>query len=432
MVADAVKRFGLLQPGDRVLCALSGGADSVCLTHALAKLAGAGGFAVAAAHFSHGLRPESAAYERELCQRLCEGLSIPLFCGAGDTPAYAAEHGVGMEEAARTLRRAFLEETARSWQATAIATGHHLEDSAETLLLNLIRGSGTQGFQGIPPRNGRWIRPLILCSKEEILGYLEENRLKFAQDPTNFHGNNARARLRREVFPTLNGLNAAAARHLARAALESWQRDEAIRTEADELTSAVHVRGGEVSIPVSGLRKASREAAVRVLQTLQRQAGGSMLEQPHITALLALAAGDDPSAQAHLPGTRALRRYDALVFTRQKPLPPPEPVEVWPDRPVAFGPWEITLRTETGPGMAVPACELPLTVRSRQPGDTISMAYGKKSLKKLLIERKIPKDLRDTVPILCNNREILAVGDLCTAHLPGEKNFFVICRRKEI
>lgn len=432
MVADAIQRFTLAQPGDRVLCALSGGADSVCLTHALAKLAGEGGFTVAAAHFSHGLRPESAGAERELCQRLCDGLSIPLFCGGGDTPAYAAEHGMGTEEAARALRRRFLEESAQSWQATSIATGHHLEDSAETLLLNLIRGSGDQGLQGIPPRNGRYIRPLILASKGEILTYLEENRLEYAEDPTNFSGNNARARLRREVFPTLNGLNSAAARHLARTALESWQRDGDIRREADELTSAVHVSNGEVSIPVSALQKVSKEAAVRALQTLQRQAGGRMLEQPHIAALLALAEGDDPSAQAHLPGTRALRRYGDLVFTGKQPPPLPAPVELWPDHPVTFGPWELILSTENRGGMALPACELPLTVRSRQSGDAISMAFGQKSVKKLLIERKIPKDLRDTVPILCNNREILAVGDLCTAHLPGEKNFFIICRRKEI
>ncbi|MBR4992395.1 MAG: tRNA(Ile)-lysidine synthetase, partial [Clostridia bacterium] len=94
-MADAIRQFDLLQPGDRVLCALSGGADSVCLTHLLATRSAELGIAVAAAHFSHGLRPESALAERELCQRLCDRLGVPLFCGQGDTPAFAQAQGLG-------------------------------------------------------------------------------------------------------------------------------------------------------------------------------------------------------------------------------------------------------------------------------------------------------------------------------------------------
>ena len=432
MVVKAVGQFSLIHPGDRVLCALSGGSDSVCLTHRLAQLAKKQGFTLAAAHFSHGLRPESAEDERNLCQRLCDSLKIPLFCGAGDTAQYAAEHGMGLEEAARNLRRTFLEQTADRWQATSIATGHHLEDSAETLLFNLIRGTGGQGLQGIPPRRGRYIRPLILTSKEEILTYLAENRLEYADDPTNFTGDNARAVMRRQVFPALEQLNGAAARHLAQTALDNWKKDEAIRIEADELTSISMCADESVHISVKALLEATPEAAVRALQTLQRKAGGHMLERPHVEALFSLCRGDDPSAQTHLPGTRAFRRYDRLVITGQSMQAVPEPVQLWLHQPVTFGPWELKLTDRPGEGMAVPACELPLTVRSRRTGDAISMAYGRKSVKKLLIERKIPKDLRDTVPILCNNETILAVGDLCAAQLPGDNNFYIICRRKEI
>lgn len=422
MVVKAVSQFSLIQPGDRVLCALSGGSDSVCLTHGLAQLAKKQGFSLAAAHFSHGLRPESAEEERKLCQRLCDSLEIPLFCGAGDTAQYAAEHGLGLEEAARNLRRAFLEQTADRWQATSIATGHHLEDSAETLLFNLIRGTGGQGLQGIPPRRGRYIRPLILSSKEEILTYLAEHRLEYADDPTNFTGDNARAVMRRQVFPALEQLNGAAARHLAQAALDNWKKDEDIRAEADELTAISMCAEQSVQISVKTLLEATPEAAVRALQNLQRKVGGHMLERPHVEALFALCRGDDPSAQTHLPGTRAFRRYDRLVITREAPKQSPEALNLLPGEIGYFGDWEI--HYVSGPE--------PLTVRSRRAGDAISMAYGRKSVKKLLIERKIPKDLRDTVPILCNNETILAVGDLCAAQLPGDNNFYIICGRKEI
>ena len=425
MATDALARFGLVRPGDRVLCALSGGADSVCMTHLLAQKAKEQGFTLAAAHFSHGLRPESAQSERQLCQRLCDSLGLELFCGAGDTAAHAAAHGLGEEEAARALRRAFLLETADRWQATSIATGHHLTDSAETLLFNLIRGTGSRGLQGIPPRNGRFIRPLILAEKSEILSYVREHGLEYADDPTNFTGDNARACMRREIFPGLEAIHPKAALHLAQTALDNWQRDEALRLEAEGLAE-----GSELS--VSRLLTATEEAAVRAMQNAQRVCGGRMLERPHIRSLFELCRGSRPSGEAHLPGSRAVRRYDRLVFLPREEERPPQAAELWPGQTVSFGDWEVTLTEQSGEGLPVPAAQLPLTVRSRQPGDRISMPYGTKSLKKLLMEQKIPKDLRDTVPILCDNKEIIAVGGLIAAHLPLEKKMCIICRRKEI
>ncbi len=415
MAIDALARFGLAAPGDRVLCALSGGADSVCLTHLLATRADDLGIAVAAAHFSHGLRPESAEKEQQLCQRLCDSLSIPLFCGEGDTAAYAKAHGLGTEEAARVLRRAFLLETAHRWQATSIATGHHLEDSAETLLFNLIRGTGGQGLQGIPPKGGNFIRPLILAEKSEILAYIGEHRLEYADDPTNFTGDNARARMRREVFPALNAINPKATAHLARTALDNWQRDEGLRQEALALAE-----GSELSVP--RLLAAPEEAAVRAMQSAQRACGGRMLERPHIEGLFSLCRGSHPSGAVHLPGSRAVRRYDRLVFTREGSPMPPQTLILRPGETGRFGNWEIAFVSGMGE----------LTVRSRREGDAITLPYGTKTVKKLLIERKIPKDLRDTVPILCHNEKILAVGDLCTACLPEDLEIEMICRRKEI
>ena len=435
---DAIRRFGLLQPGDRVLCALSGGADSVCMTHLLATRAAELGITVAAAHFSHGLRPESALSERELCQRLCDSLGLELFCGQGDTTAFAKEHGLGVEEAARMLRRTFLVETAQTWKAHCIATGHHLEDSAETLLLNLVRGSGGRGLQGIPPRQENRIRPLILMTKTEILDYVRVHRLEYADDPTNFAGDNARAVLRREVFPVLNGINARSAEHLARTALDMWQRDAHIRTEADELTDSFHVDKGEASIPVSALLAAREEIAVRALQTVQHRLGGQMLERPHLKAIFDLCRGSDPSARTDLPGTRAFRRYEILVLAEKQSPPAPEPAQLHPGISVDFGGWQVLLTDDraqtTGFPLTLTPEELPLTVRSRREGDALSMAFGTKPVKKLLIDRKIPKDLRDNIPIVCNNKKILAVGDLCAAYMPQREggHYRLICRRKEI
>ncbi len=432
---EAVRRFDLLPRGCRVLCALSGGADSVCLTHLLASNAEKWGITVAAAHFSHGIRPESADSERRLCQNLCDRLGIPLVCGAGDTPAYAAQHRLGLEEAARILRRQFLQETARAGQFDRIATGHHLEDSAETLLFNLIRGAGQKGLQGILPRDGPLVRPLILHSKEEILAYMAQNRLEYADDPTNFTGDNARALLRRRVWPALRELNGQAVSHLAQTALDNWLADEHIRMDVDELTYDLHEEDGQLSIPIAALLAASPEAAARALQTMQRKAGGRMLERPHIRAILELCRGSDPSARADLPGSRALRRYDLLVLTTRRPSAP-EPVELALHIPVDFGPWQLLLTddpAQAGLELWLKAEELPLTVRSRQPGDGIFLGFGTKTVKKLLMERKIPKDLRDNIPIVCHNKEILAIGTICAAKREQTgASCRLVCRRKTL
>ena len=166
----------------------------------------------------------------------------------------------------------------------------------------------------------------------------------------------------------------------------------------------------------------AREIVRRMAIEIEASGRHVHLSRAHVDALFALCRGENPSAQTHLPGTKAFRRYDSLVITGKPAQQLPKALTLLPGETGCFGDWEI--HYVSGPE--------PLTVRSRQTGDTISMVYGRKSVKKLLIEHKIPKDLRDTVPILCNNETILAVGDLCAAQLPGEKKFYIVCRRKEI
>ena len=178
-------------------------------------------------------------------------------------------------------------------------------------------------------------------------------------------------------------------------------------------------------IEIAPLLALPEEAAVRALQFLQQRIGGRMLERPHLEAVFALCRSKDPSAQTHLPGSRACRRYGTLLLTVEAPEEAPAPCTVRPGETVGFGPWEVTLLPVEG------ECP-PLTLRSRLPGDMIAMPYGSKSVKKLLIEKKVPKELRETIPILCDRENILAVASLCRAHLPDNKIPQIICRRKKI
>ena len=426
---DALRQSGLLCPGARVLCALSGGADSVCMTHGLCALREELSLTVAAAHFTHGLRPEQAEPERELCRSLCDGLGIPLFCGEGDTAAYAGQASLGIEEAARTLRYAFLDRTADAWRADFVATAHHLEDNAETLLLHLVRGSGRAGWEGIPPRRGRYIRPMLSVSRREIEEYNAARGLAFAVDASNLGTDNARALLRNRVFPLLREINPRAAEHMAAAAASLRHDGLAARQESEAFLSAVRRTERGTLFSAEELLALPREAAVRALQTLQREQGGRMLTRRQIEALFALCESRDPSARIDLTGTRALRRYEDVLLTGRDPDAPPEPFEMKTFGTARFGPWEI----EIAPGAGEAEAYFPMAVRSRREGDEIALPAGRRSVKKLMIDRKIPKDLRDSVPILCHNNRILAVGEVRAAELRGEHTpIRLICRRKEI
>ena len=162
----------LLPRGRRVLCAVSGGADSMALLHMLLRRED---LTVCAAHFEHGLRGEESLRDAAFVEDWCRERSIPFLLEHGDVRAYASERGLGIEEAARELRYAFLERAADQLGCELIATAHNADDNAETMLLHLLRGSGLDGLRGIPRRRGRLVRPLLDMSRAEIERYLEEN-----------------------------------------------------------------------------------------------------------------------------------------------------------------------------------------------------------------------------------------------------------------
>ena len=198
-----MERWGMLPPaGGTVLVAVSGGRDSVCLLHYLARLGTARGFSVAAAHLDHGQRP-TAARDVAFVQSLCRTLDVPCHVGREDVPALARELGVGVEEAGRRARYEFLERTADEIGAARIATAHHAGDQAETVLLHLLRGAGTRGLRGIPPVRGRVVRPLLQTTRAEIEAYLEKNHLGHVEDETNADTTLRRNFLRLELMPQI-------------------------------------------------------------------------------------------------------------------------------------------------------------------------------------------------------------------------------------
>ena len=303
--------FAALEKAGKVLCAVSGGADSVYLLHRCLEGAAGHGYAVCAAHYDHGLRGEESARDSRFVADMCRGLGVECLTGRGDVRSYARERRLGTEEAARELRYAFLQEAAGKMGAQLIATAHNAGDNAETMLLALARGAGLRGLGGIPPRRGNIVRPMLAVTRAEVEEYLAARGIAHVEDSTNALDDYARNRLRHHVLPLLRELNprfdtaAARAAALLRADedfLESLARDF-LRENADEN-----------GLSAAALAAAPRSVASRAVRILAPCA----LSEAHVDAVLALAEGEG-AAFADVPGARCARQNGRLRFFTSLP-----------------------------------------------------------------------------------------------------------------
>lgn len=204
-VKQAIEHFNMLESGDKVIVALSGGADSVSLLFALRELSDELGITLSACHVNHGLRGEESDADCRFVQELCERLNVPLELLETDVRAFRKKHE-SLEECARRVRYDFFD---RISNGKKLATAHTASDNAETVMLNLIRGTALKGLCGIPPVRGNIIRPLIFCSREEIEQYCKDNSLSYVTDKTNFSLDYTRNKVRHNIIPLLREINPA-------------------------------------------------------------------------------------------------------------------------------------------------------------------------------------------------------------------------------
>ncbi len=292
----------LIPEGERVLCALSGGADSVYLLCKLLER----GIDVCAAHYNHCLRGEESERDERFVRELCARRGVELRTGRGDVSGFARENGMGIEEAARELRYAFLESAARELPADLIATAHNADDNAETMLINLARGTGLRGLGGIPPKRGNIIRPILFTTRAEIECYLSENSISYVEDSTNAADDYARNRIRHSVVPVLRGINPNFSMSAARASRLLREDEEYLESLAQDFIR-VHVT--ERAVPVGELVRLPKPLSARVLRLMS----GTSLSQTHVAALLELAGGVGLGS-CDLPGTRAVREQGFIRF----------------------------------------------------------------------------------------------------------------------
>lgn len=393
-------RYDLIPAGSAVLCALSGGADSMYLLSRLLEE----GYSVHAAHYNHQLRP-TANRDEQFVRDWCSTHSIPLTVGRGNVAQYAAESGSGVEEAARELRYAFLQRTAAETGCSFIATGHHAGDNAETVLMNLIRGCGLNGLSGIPELRGNIVRPMLAVTRTDIDAYLTAHGVPHVEDETNGDQNYTRNRIRHQLIPLLEELNPQAVAHITAAALRVREDEAELSRQAEFLLTQCAETEDGASIPTAVLTDAPRPIALRALRALAPEA-----RSVHLDAILDLCGQDAPSAQLDFPGGTVRRVYGDLFFTTEsQQVPAPvalrEGTQNW-------GGWTIICTPAVCPAKAYVdrTCFYlrtePYLIRSRQEGDALHLGKRpRKTVKKLMIEERIPRHLRSRVPILADTAD---------------------------
>lgn len=243
-----------IRTGEHVLAAVSGGADSTALLRVLAVLRDEGQIRLSAAHFEHGIRGGESLEDMRFVQEMCKDLSVPLFCGRGDVPAEAARRHMGIEEAAREMRRAFLQKARLEAGADVIALAHHADDQAETVLMRLFRGSAPAGMCGMRERQGIWLRPLLHCRKSRIIEYLSGLGQNWREDRTNFEECTPRNSLRLRVTPQIEQIWPGAVEAIVRYAdIQAAESDFLDRTAREWLCQNAFVGPGGARIKTDSL-----------------------------------------------------------------------------------------------------------------------------------------------------------------------------------
>ncbi len=390
---NKLKAFMMDYRGEAIVCAVSGGADSMALLWGLYLLKDKLNISLSAAHFNHHLRGEESDRDEAFVRHFCDDYKIPLTVSGGQVVAGKK----GLEAAAREARYAFLKNL-----PGRIATAHTADDNAETILMHLVRGTGLKGLGGIAPVNGNLIRPMLDITRQEVLGFLKEYSISYVEDSSNGEDDFLRNRLRHNVMPLLKQENPSLPLNLSAMA-------ERLRQDAQALSQMAEKHHTD---DVNQLRIMEPAIRSRVLANHLLQAGVKEPEGSHICAMEKLVFSQNPSARATFPnGVVMTRTYDTLKPVKGENAFA-EQVITCPGAYQLPGVRLTCCPNESGERTTESFAFTPkgkMVLRSRKTGDTLRLLGGTKSLKKLFIDAKIPASMRDTIPVLADEEGVLAV-----------------------
>ncbi len=446
-VKQTIATYGMLKPRDSVLIGVSGGPDSVALFHVLLTLAPRFPLRLGVAHLNHCLRQNDSDKDAEFVASLADRFDISCYIHKANVRKYQIENKLSLEEAARRVRHTFLNKVAEKNRFNKIALGHHFDDNAELVLMNLFRGSGPLGLSGIPPvRDGKIIRPLLQLNRSEIIDFLDNNGLKYISDTSNRDTRFLRNRIRHDLIPLLKtSYNPKISQSLNRLASITRSEEEWIEDVIHPLfeKAAFSIQDGQIALSVSILNGIHVAAQRRVIRKAISKIKGDLrrIRLTHIDSAINLLKYGPDYGNIDLPDRIGIQRKgDVLLFSREKNTL--RNMDVKSDRTEMFAfeyiiakPESIFIKeisahikfTEMGIKDLPDLCRtaqntgffdrdalsFPLVLRNFRHGDRFTPLgmTGTQKIKKFFIDKKVPRKERTRCPLLlCRGKIIWVAG----------------------
>lgn len=435
-VKNTIEEYQMIKEGETVLVALSGGADSVCLTHVLSKLGNEMNFRICAAHLNHGIRGEEAKNDENFAKNFCRENGIKIFSKTVDVPYVAETEGLTVEEAGRKERYAFFNEVCP--KNGKIATAHNRDDVAETVLMRIIRGTGIDGLTGIKfVREDNVIRPLLNVSRKEIEGYLKEAKIGFCTDSTNSDNNYTRNKIRNELIPYLEeNFNPNISESLVNLSKNAVCDSEFLNSYAKRLYKSLGSpmpNRKPVVLHIESLEMVDKAIMSRLIMTATKEKMGEdfHLEKKHVEDILRLKNKETGAMMCFPKGLTVTVKYGWLEFKNENQTDIKD-AERYFDK-------DYMVEIEPGNGYKIEGSEgtvyvkrvvlseykksagdilldeskisAPIVLRNRRKGDFMAVfSDGRsKKIKSIFIDMKIPREKRDDIPLVCCGSEVLAI-----------------------
>ena len=433
-VVNYIKKFNMLDEGDKVLAGVSGGADSMCLLLVLLKIKNLFNINISVVHVNHGLRGKAAQLDAEFVEQICGRFNVECIVRNVNVKDYAAREKQSEEEAARNLRYKMFASVCRELQCTKIAVAHHADDQAETVLFQMFRGSGLKGLSGMLPVRDNIIRPLLCVSRAEIEDFLKQSHMEYCTDATNYSVDYTRNKIRLNILPYIkDNINEGVVSHLISIADDARRADLFLQREAQKIFNENSViEDGELKLNLEVL-KYEEIIVSYVLRMCIEKVKSAMKDigRKHIEDIYNI-AHIKGNKEIMLPyGIRVYKEYSSLIFKRQE-------TEISEEQPcftlskekilnsingisIEYGNNKIVLKirryeknikytkTKYTNCFDYDKIENVLSLRARAPGDFIVIHKNgeKKKLKNYFIDEKIPKNERDKLLIVADGSQVI-------------------------
>lgn len=420
IIKQAIAEYNLFKSGSSILVGLSGGADSVCLTHALHTLSEELDITVYTAHVNHGIRGEEALRDEQFAKNFSESLGLKCFVKHADIPDIAKSEGISEETAGRKIRYVFFDEICEKHNIDYIATAHNKNDNAETLLMNFMRGSSTNGLCGIPYKRSNIIRPLLDADRDEIEKYCKSYNLSYVTDSTNFSDSYTRNKIRNILLPFIKQEFNSGFVDTVTANSRLIKEDNALLERMSKDFYDKNVHGGVIDSSI--LKTADIAVRRRVIRLMLSVAygGNSDIPAKYVSDVLKLSEHQSGAEIALADNIFVRNDFGKLVIDKISENEPflyeiavGETVEISQIKK------RVTVmeasQRDSDENTVFLSCDAvkKIIVRSRKSGDKFYPMgmTGSKRVKQYFIDKKIPRYERELIPIIEINGEIASVGD---------------------